>query len=253
MKVIALIPARLASQRLPNKPLLDLAGKPMIVQVCNNLSKMGILDEIVVAADHPDIAQAVENAGFRTVLTDPDLPSGTDRVAAAARILRLSPESLIINVQGDEPFVSEEALLSIKKLLHLNPAAVATVCTPIHTREQVLDPNIVNVALGADFRALYFSRAGIPFERDAASDHWQLKHHYRHIGLYGYRADVLQNLCHLEMHPLEALEKLEQLRWLANGQQINCAIVEAMPRGVDTAEELDEASRLWLKREKIKS
>ena len=243
--MIAIIPARFAAQRLPGKPLLDLAGRPLIVRVCENAQASGVFDRIVVATDHVGIAEVARQSGFEAVQTDAALPSGTDRVAAAARVLGLPDDALVVNVQGDEPFVSAATLRTVAQRLEQSPTCIATAVEPITELASLRDQNVVKTAIGEDDRALYFSRAAIPFNRDAAATSApespgteRILHAYRHIGVYAFRLDTLRRIAALPPHPLETTERLEQLRWLAHGERIFAPTVAPSPRGIDTAEDL---------------
>ncbi len=254
IEAIAIIPARLASERLPNKPLLDLGGAPLIVRVCDNAAAAKIFTRIIVACDAVEVQLAVQNAGYEAILTDPQLASGTDRVAAVAKTLYLAPDAVIINVQGDEPFVSSEALAGLVAAFedgaqHMRKdsaptghaeAQIATVIEKCIDLESLVDPNVVKVALGELGRALYFSRAAIPYDRSSGGA-IRSDAHFRHVGLYGFRAGVLAQISALPEHRLEQVERLEQLRWLAHGYTIRCVEAVAGARGIDTPEDLDRA------------
>lgn len=265
LDAIAIIPARLASTRLPNKPLADLCGVPLIVRVCENAAASGVFSRILVACDDDSVAEAVRKAGFEASLTDPNLPSGTDRIAAVAKTLDLDPDTIIVNVQGDEPFVSRAALRSLVGAFRQNPLErspqepaafaktpssigqlpeIVTVIERCPEVEALRDPNVVKVAIGEKGRALYFSRAPIPYVRDA-DDLALNDQHYRHVGLYAFRAQTLQALTLLPEHPLERTERLEQLRWLAHGYEIKCVQIEPSERGIDTPADLDRARIIY--------
>ncbi len=241
MNPVALIPARFASERLHAKPLADLGGEPLIVRVCQNIKDTGIFTRIVVAADHAEVMTVVRGAGFETVFTGPSLPSGTDRVAAAAKELHLPDHSLVVNVQGDEPFVSRSCLEAVVEMLRANTSAVITPIEKLLDTTTLMDRNAVKVAMGARQRALYFSRSPIPHVRDADSER-AMAWHFRHVGVYGYTVETLQRISQYPPHVLEQLEKLEQLRWLAQGEQILCPTVEVGARGVDTQVDLEAAN-----------
>jgi 3-deoxy-manno-octulosonate cytidylyltransferase (CMP-KDO synthetase) len=234
---IVMIPARLASTRLPNKPLADIAGIPMIVQVCNRAAEARA-GAIVVAAAEREIAEAVEQAGYRAVLTDPALPSGSDRIHQA--LLQVDPEhrhDMVVNLQGDLPTL-DPALIGAVLMPLADPAVdIATVAAVIREESERNDPNVVKVA--AAFapgrriaRALYFSRATIP---SGEGDH------YHHIGLYAYRRDALERFVSLPPGLLERREKLEQLRALEAGMRIDVGLVDTVPLGVDTPADLERA------------
>ncbi len=246
-RAIAVVPARLNATRLARKPLADLGGAPLIVRVCQNLTRSGVFAQIIVACDDGQIADAVAGAGYRFVMTDPALPSGTDRVAACAKTAGIDDDALIVNVQGDEPFVTTATLTAVVDLLALSGRDEI-----VTARESILDPrdladrNLVKIAVGEHDRALYFSRAGIPFERDRDPAAASLAHHFRHIGIYAYRHSTLRAITRLPQHSLERLEQLEQLRWLASGYVIRAALVAPQARGVDTAADLSAANVHYL-------
>ncbi|GAB5470127.1 MAG: 3-deoxy-manno-octulosonate cytidylyltransferase [Rhodospirillales bacterium] len=245
MRPIVLIPARLASTRLPNKPLADIAGKPMIVQVLERAQAAGV-GPVAVACAEASVADAVEAAGGQAILTDPDLPSGTDRIHQA--LLRLDPTGLhdvVINVQGDLPSLPPEDVRIALEPLAADPACdIATLAARIHEPAERSSPDVVKIAtvLTAQrriARALYFSRAPIPWA--GADDSGPLLHH---IGLYAYRRSALERFVALPPSPLELRERLEQLRALEAGLRIDVALVDSVPLGVDTAADLERARRL---------
>ncbi len=235
-----LIPARFASTRFPGKPLADLAGKPMVVRVCERARLSGAAP-VCVATDDERIAQAVRAHGFEARMTRPDHASGTERIAEAAAQLGLADDAIVVNVQGDEPLIAPQLIAEVAAALQARPeASVATACHPIHDAAEFANPNVVKVVRAANGEALYFSRAGIPFPRDggAPSAH-------RHVGIYAYRADFLRRYAGLEPAPLEAIEQLEQLRVLWHGRRITVVRVEGtLPPGVDTPGDLEAVLRL---------
>jgi 3-deoxy-manno-octulosonate cytidylyltransferase (CMP-KDO synthetase) len=242
-----LVPARMASTRLPDKPLADIAGLPMVVRVARQAARSGAL-RVVVAADDTRVVDACARHGVEAVLTRIDHASGSDRLAEACTLLGLDGGDIVVNVQGDEPLIDPALIRQCADLLETDDAAV--VATAAHAIDDVADfanPNVVKVVLDAKFRALYFSRAPLPWWRDAsamgkpalpvagAQDIGAL----RHIGLYAYRAGYLRTFPTLAMAPLEKLESLEQLRVLWHGDRIVVHIApHAPPGGVDTAEDL---------------
>ena len=240
---IAVVPARLASTRLPRKMLLDLGGAPLVVRVCENLLASRVFARIVVATDGPAIAEVVRAAGFEAIVTEATLTSGTDRVAACAKTLGVQPEALIVNVQGDEPFVSRELLAAVVERLRRGDRDIVTACTAYHGPGYP-EPDVVKVVRGADDRALYFSRAEVPALREntnAAS-----RGLLRHVGVYGFRASVLAEVARLPPHPLELTERLEQLRWLAHGYGIRAVhVAEPGAFGIDTASDLARANERY--------
>jgi 3-deoxy-manno-octulosonate cytidylyltransferase (CMP-KDO synthetase) len=236
---LIIIPARLASTRLPNKPLAMIDGSPMIVQVWRRAMEAA-LAPVVVACDSVEIQQAIEDVGGKAVLTDPDLPSGSDRIWQALQ--QIDPQGsfdIIINLQGDMPTLDPKVIGAVLAPL-ANPAVdIATLAAPIHDAEERQNPAVVKVVLaGLDqpqagsFQALYFSRAAIP--AGAAEQ-------YHHIGIYAYRRQSLAQFVSLPPSALEKIEKLEQLRALEAGMRIHVALVDTIPLGVDTAEQLELA------------
>jgi 3-deoxy-manno-octulosonate cytidylyltransferase (CMP-KDO synthetase) len=244
------IPARYASTRLPGKPLLDIGGQSMIQRVVERACASSA-DEVLVATDDARIAAAVHDPRRPgqpiALMTDPGLPSGTDRVAAVAAARGWRDDTLVVNVQGDEPFLPPELIEQAAELLARDPAAgIATLATPIASLEEFLDPNVVKVVTALDGAALYFSRAPIPWAREGAREglcsQTEFAGAFRHVGLYAYRVGVLKRITGLPPSALEQCEKLEQLRALENGVRIAVArcVVPPMP-GVDTAADLERA------------
>lgn len=236
------IPARYKSQRLPGKPLLDIAGKPMIVHVVEKAITTGA--EVVVATDDNRIQDVVQAYGHHCIMTREDHVSGTDRIAEVADSMGWSGDELIVNVQGDEPLIEATLIHEVAKKLALHQdAAIATACHPIHDRASMINPNIVKVVMDQQGYALYFSRAPIPYPRDAFSYNQEIPaamQVYRHIGLYAYRASFLKAYAHLQVSPLEQYESLEQLRALWHGYKISVAVTAHAPAsGVDTQEDLE--------------
>jgi 3-deoxy-manno-octulosonate cytidylyltransferase (CMP-KDO synthetase) len=241
MAFVVIIPARLASTRLPNKPLADLGGKPMVVRVAERACASGAA-RIVVATDHADILAACAAHGIEACMTRADHPSGTDRIAEVARSLNLPDDAVVVNLQGDEPLI-DPALLSACAARIGADVPMATCAHPLHDAADAFNPNVVKVVLDKLGRALYFSRATIPWHRDAfAQDREQLPAGYvplRHIGLYAYSNAFLQRYPQLEPSPLETIEALEQLRVLWHGVPIAVHVTASAPAaGVDTPEDL---------------
>jgi len=239
---IVIIPARLASTRLPNKPLADLGGKPMVVRVAERAQLSGA-SRIIVATDHADIQAACEQHGVEVCLTRSDHPSGTDRIAEVAHKLNLPPDAVIVNLQGDEPLI-DPALLQAAAARISADVPMSTCAHPLHEAADAFNPNVVKVVLDKAGRALYFSRATIPWHRDAfAQSKDTLPAGYvplRHIGLYAYRNDFLQAYPALQVSPLESIEALEQLRVLWHGYPIAVHVTDSAPAaGVDTPEDLE--------------
>ena len=239
-----IIPARLASTRLPGKPLADLGGKPMVVRVAERAAQSGAA-RIVVATDHADIAAACALHGVEVCMTREDHPSGTDRIAEVARTLNLAPDAVVVNLQGDEPLI-DCALLKACASRIAPDVLMATCAHPIVDAADIFNPNVVKVVLDKNGRALYFSRAAIPWHRDgfdgALAPALAMPAAYaplRHIGLYAYSNAFLQRYPTLAPAPLEAIEALEQLRVLWHGYSIAVHVTDAAPAGgVDTPDDL---------------
>jgi 3-deoxy-manno-octulosonate cytidylyltransferase (CMP-KDO synthetase) len=241
MSFVVIIPARLASTRLPNKPLADLGGKPMIVRVAERARESGAA-RIVVATDHADILAACAAHGIEACMTAASHPSGTDRIAEVARTLGLPDDAVVVNLQGDEPLI-DPSLLSACAARIGQDVPMATCAHPLHEAADAFNPNVVKVVLDKLGRALYFSRATIPWHRDGfAHSREQLPAGYvplRHIGLYAYSNAFLQRYPQLEPAPLETIEALEQLRVLWHGYPIAVHVTDSAPQaGVDTPEDL---------------
>ncbi len=250
MPFTVLIPARYASTRLPGKPLADLAGKPMVVRVALRAQRAGA-ERVVVATDDERIRAAAEAHGVAACVTRADHATGTDRLAEAARELGLADDAIVVNVQGDEPLLAPALIRDVAELLAAHPdAAIATACHPIADAVEAFNPNVVKVVLDAAGYALYFSRATIPWARDAfAISRDALPPNvplYRHYGLYAYRAGFLRRFPSLAPAPIERFEALEQLRALWHGHRIVVRITEGTPApGVDTAEDLERVRALF--------
>ena len=241
MAFIVIIPARLASTRLPGKPLADLGGKPMVVRVAEQAALSGAA-RVIVATDHEDIRAACAAHGVEVCMTRADHPSGTDRIAEVARTLDLPPDAVVVNLQGDEPLIDPALLAACAA--QISPAVpMATCAHPLHEVLDAFNPNVVKVVLDKNGRALYFSRATIPWHRDGfAQSKDSLPASYvplRHIGLYAYSNAFLQTYPTLSASPLEAIEALEQLRVLWHGVAIAVHVTDSAPAaGVDTPEDL---------------
>lgn len=238
------IPARYASSRLPGKPLLDIAGKPMIIRVGEQAQKSGA-SEIVVATDFEKILKTCEAHNFKAVMTRIDHASGTDRIAEVAEKLGWNDDEIVVNVQGDEPLIEPQLIREVAEhLANSKDAVMATACHPIHDEASLLNPNVVKVVMDANGNALYFSRAPIPYPRDEA--HKQNIKAHRHIGIYAYRVGFLKKYATLAPSELEKIESLEQLRVLYHGFKIGVAITQNAPAsGVDTQEDLDAVRKIF--------
>jgi 3-deoxy-manno-octulosonate cytidylyltransferase (CMP-KDO synthetase) len=241
-RVLVLIPARMASTRLPGKPLLDISGLPMIVHVLRRGELAGI-GRVAVATDTAEIAAAVRAHGGEAVMTRPDHPSGSDRIHEAARLL--DPDGrceIVVNLQGDFPTISPDNIRDVLPPLDDPAVDIATLAAEIHSEEEALNPNVVKAVgspiSGRRLRALYFTRATAPTGDGPR---------YHHIGLYAYRRPALERFVALPPSPLEKQEKLEQLRALEAGMRIDVTIVDRVPRGVDTPADLETARRMLAK------
>ncbi|MEW6560745.1 MAG: 3-deoxy-manno-octulosonate cytidylyltransferase [Pseudomonadota bacterium] len=252
-----LIPARLASTRLPNKPLADLGGAPMVVRVAQRVATCGAQD-VVVACDSAEIARACAAHGVRSVLTRADHTSGTDRLAEAAALLDLPDDAIVVNVQGDEPLIDPALPAACAQLLQRHAdIPMATCAHPIIDEAEIFNPNVVKVVTDARGRALYFSRAPIPWQRDAYAagpngTGWALQTAapphpvLRHIGLYAYRHRFLREYASMPPAPLEQAEALEQLRALWHGHPIAVHVTPNAPGpGVDTSADLQRVRAMW--------
>ncbi len=243
------IPARFDSARLPGKVLLPVGGRPMLHWVCERARASGA-EQVVVATDDERIRSCAEQVGVECVMTASNHPSGTDRIAEVARTLRWAPAEVVVNLQADEPLMPPALVAQVARVLQdHSDADIATLAAPVTSRTEFLDPNAVKVVLAEDGRALLFSRAPIPWDRDGALDNLpgpqSHEHALRHVGLYAYRVQSLFRLSQLPPAALELHEKLEQLRALANGMQIRVAIAALRP-GVDvnTPADLDRIRAL---------
>jgi len=236
---IVVIPARYGSTRLPGKPLLLLAGKPMIQHVVER-AQASQASRVVVATDDERIITAVNAFGGESVLTRTDHASGSDRIAEVAQLLELAEHQIIVNVQGDEPDMPAELINQVANALEANPVtSMATACTQIDQLEMLDDPNVVKVVRDAAQIALYFSRAALPFDRDQEPSAMPT---YRHLGIYAYRAEYVQQFAAREPCVLEQTEKLEQLRALWHGERIICVDAVTIPGvGIDTPADYEKA------------
>lgn len=242
------IPARFASSRLPGKPLLQIHGRPMILRVVDQAKKVQGFDDLCVATDDPRIADVCRAEGVDVVMTNPNHPSGTDRLSEVARIKGWASDDIIVNVQGDEPLVPALLVRQVADLLiQREDCSMSTLCEPIHSLEEFQRDSIVKVVMSKLNQALYFSRSPIPYDRDGAKVTEPKLHSqaYRHLGLYAYRVQLLQEYVQWDMGVLEQLESLEQLRVLENGHRIAIAVAQVnLPPGVDTQADLDRLNTL---------
>jgi 3-deoxy-manno-octulosonate cytidylyltransferase (CMP-KDO synthetase) len=246
MNFIGIIPARYASTRFPGKPLVEISGKIMIQRVCDQVSK--ILDTVYVATDDKRIFDAVKSFGGKVVMTSTEHKSGTDRVNEAySKIVELEGKSfdVIINVQGDEPFIQVEQIESLMSCFTSSSVDIATLVKKIDEKDELFDINKVKVVRAINGKALYFSRHTIPFLRDIEKSLWLKKQtFFKHIGMYAYRSNILQQIANMPMGMLEKSESLEQLRWLENGLNIQTAITDIESIGIDTPEDLERVKNI---------
>jgi 3-deoxy-manno-octulosonate cytidylyltransferase (CMP-KDO synthetase) len=246
-----LIPARLASSRLPNKPLADIAGLPMVVRVARRVTQgLPAGTRVVVAADDASILQACAQHGVEALLTRVDHPSGSDRLAEACELLQLPADAIVVNVQGDEPLIEPALVADVATLLQQRPeASMSTAAHPLHDLADFVNPNVVKVVLDARGLALYFSRAPIAWWRDGFSQGITTLPQpapLRHIGIYGYRVGFLRQFPRLAQSPIEVTEALEQLRAMWHGHRIAVHLTDHAPgAGVDTPEDLERVRRLF--------
>jgi 3-deoxy-manno-octulosonate cytidylyltransferase (CMP-KDO synthetase) len=244
-RFVVLIPARLGSSRLPDKPLADIAGLPMVVRVAQQ-AKKSAATLVVVAADHERILKACQDHGIQAVLTRQDHPSGSDRLAEAVDLLGLADDALVVNVQGDEPLIQPQHIDQVAALLaRHSQASMSTLAHPITELHDWLSTHVVKVVLDSQGHASYFSRAGIPFWRDAVAHQLPPFPVYRHVGLYAYRAAFLRQFPRLSVAPTEQLEALEQLRALWHGHRIAVHVSDQpSAAGVDTPQDLIRVNQL---------
>ena len=246
MSFVVVIPARYASTRLPGKPLADIHGKPMVQHVVEKALQSGA-DRVIVATDDERVRQALQATGVEVCMTSPDHQSGTERLAEVCRHYGFAADTIIVNVQGDEPLIPPVIIRQVADNLAAATAPMATLSVPIKDAEEAFNPNAVKVVTDKDGYALYFSRASIPWDRDRfAQSREQIGSHYqRHIGIYAYRAGFIQRYVDWAPSALEQVEALEQLRVLWYGEKIHVAqALEAPPVGVDTQQDLDKVRAL---------
>ncbi|MBE6299984.1 MAG: 3-deoxy-manno-octulosonate cytidylyltransferase [Bacteroidales bacterium] len=248
MKFIAIIPARYASTRFPGKPLADMNGKPMIQRVYEQVKKC--VDKVFVATDDERICNAVTSFGGNVVMTSANHKSGTDRCAEAYNAIG-EGEDVVINIQGDEPFIAPSQIEAIMECFTDNSVQIATLVKPFTENDGIdalMNPNSPKVVLGVDNQALYFSRSVIPFVRGVDMNDWlKSRTFYKHIGMYAYRAEVLLEITKLPQSELEKTESLEQLRWLENGYKIKAGVTIQETIGIDTPDDMQKALEFMLR------
>lgn len=245
MNFIGIIPARYQSSRFPGKPLAVIKKKPMIQWVYENVSKA--IEHIWVATDDERIAKTVSSFGGNVVNTNKNHQSGTDRCAEAARIISEQHQfDVVVNIQGDEPFIQPGQIETIKNCFITDDVKIATLVKRIDTAEELFNPNRPKVVLDKHNNALYFSRSAIPYFRGEKEENWiKMNTYWGHVGMYAFRSDVLQEITRLNQSSLELSESLEQLRWLENGYKIRTAETKVDTIGIDTPEDLEAALQLF--------
>jgi 3-deoxy-manno-octulosonate cytidylyltransferase (CMP-KDO synthetase) len=240
MNIVGIIPARFASTRFPGKPLIDIAGKTMIQRVYEQAKKASSLSEVLVATDDERIAQHVHSFGGNVVMTNENHQSGTDRCFEAIEKFEINADA-VINIQGDEPFIKPEQIDLVASCFSLKETELATLVKKISTNEELFNPNTPKVLLNSNKEAIYFSRQTIPHIRGKEQNDWLNQHtFYKHIGIYGYRTDVLATITQLKQSSLELAEALEQLRWLENGYKIKVEITDFESVAIDTPDDLQK-------------
>ena len=243
MSFVVIIPARFASTRLPGKPLQDINGKPMIVHVLERARESGA-DRIIVATDHEDVARAVEAAGGEVCMTRADHQSGTERLAEVVEKCAFSDDTLIVNIQGDEPFIHKSQIDAVCHCFDDNTTQIATLGIPFKTLDALKNPNSPKIVVDNNGYAMYFSRSVIPFVRGKEESEWLNAYPFlKHIGIYAYKREVLSAITKLPMSSLEKAESLEQLRWLQNGYRIKVGLTDVETIGIDTPDDLVRAER----------
>jgi 3-deoxy-manno-octulosonate cytidylyltransferase (CMP-KDO synthetase) len=238
MKILGIIPARYASTRFPGKPLADIDGKPMIQRVYEQAQKCKELSELIVATDDKRIEIAVQQFKGKVVMTSSKHESGTDRCYEALKVSSGKFDA-VINIQGDEPFIHPEQISKIVNCFKDKNTQLATLVMKLTSTHELTNPNTVKVVVGKNKEAIYFSRTAVPHYRGEDPAKWlQLHTYYKHIGIYGYRADVLAEITKLERSSLEIAESLEQLRWLENGYKVRIEYTDLESHSIDTLEDL---------------
>ncbi|MCF6193578.1 MAG: 3-deoxy-manno-octulosonate cytidylyltransferase [Kangiellaceae bacterium] len=243
-----IIPARFQSTRLPGKPLAKIGGKEMILHVCERAAGSGA-ESVTVATDNEKIQTVVNQAGFKAVLTRDDHQSGSDRIFEAAELLGLKNDDVIVNVQGDEPFIPSKNIVQVASIINNKKAQMETLCCSFLDKSEAENPNAVKVIFDNNNRAIYFSRALIPYDRNKSDSNHEALNYFRHIGIYAYTKIFLKRYIHWPISELESCEKLEQLRVLENGEAIYLELLKDAPQaGIDTAEDLARANLIYQKK-----
>lgn len=239
------IPARYASTRFPAKPLVDLCGKPLLQHVHECALKSGAV-EVVIATDDQRIFDAARKFGADVVMTSSDHQSGTDRIVEVAELHQWHDDEIVVNLQGDEPLTPAEVIQQVATNLYThNQAVCATLSTPLTRLQEITDPNVVKVVTDAHGYALYFSRAPVPYDRDASISEAELHLYHRHLGIYAYKVGFLKSYASMRSCAIETIEKLEQLRILFHGEKIHVAEAVSLPgHGVDTPEDLEQVRQI---------
>jgi 3-deoxy-manno-octulosonate cytidylyltransferase (CMP-KDO synthetase) len=244
MKVMGIIPARYASTRFMGKPLVDIGGKSMIQRVYEKAKSTACLHSVIVATDDERIYMHVQKFGGQVMMTASHHQSGTDRCAEVAASLDCEA---VVNIQGDEPFIDPTQIEKVVAILRGPTFGIATLAKCIDNNADIHNPNIVKVVFNEQKQALYFSRSPIPFLRNIPLDEWYMhQKHYKHLGIYGYKTNILKEIAHLKTGHLEALESLEQLRWLENGYTIGIGLTDIETIGIDTPEDLEKVKNYIL-------
>jgi 3-deoxy-manno-octulosonate cytidylyltransferase (CMP-KDO synthetase) len=248
MNFVAIIPARYGSTRFPGKPLININGKTMVHNVYIQAKK--VFDTVYVATDDERIFKEVENFEGKVIMTQKKHKSGTDRCAEAIQKIEKNEKKtfdVIVNIQGDEPYIKTEQLEEIKRCFKLKRTQIATLVKPVNNQEDIFNPNKPKVIINNKEEAIYFSRSPIPYLRGEKQSKWVSKHlFYKHIGLYGYRKDILLEITKLKPSSLELAESLEQLRWIENGYKIKVAFTEHESISIDTPKDLDRIKQIGL-------
>lgn len=241
MKIVGVIPSRYASTRFPGKPLIDIDGKSMIQRVYEQASNASLLSKVIVATDDSRIFEHVQKFGGEVVMTSPNHLNGTTRCNEVVSILEKKDDfyDVVINIQGDEPRINPQQIDNVGKLFQDHETEIGTLAKQIHNKEELFNPNVVKVVMDENNKALYFSRQAIPYCRDADYGSWLSKmDYYKHIGIYGYRTEILKRIVAMPIGKLEATESLEQLRWLENDLIIKVDITDFESIAIDTPEDL---------------